>query len=192
MKQLHSVHEQGNQSRSCKPIPAAERSSAKRNHLKVKSILSVSVTLFLATDHGFAQTTRTAPSAAAATKSIPLGAPTSPNSPCSNANSTSPCFSANAPRNPCYSAISPNEPCSTTTTTTPQALPPASPPVAITTHASERSFTADQARLKIEANGYLNVSGLRKDSKGEWRGTATKDGLPVKVRIDAEGKIEPN
>lgn len=189
MRRVHSVQEQGSE-----PLPEAERSLAIRIHFptKVRLVLLVSATLFLTIDCGFAQTTRTGPSAAAGTKSIPLGAPTSPNSPCSNANPTSPCYSANAPRNPCYSAISPNEPCSTTTTTTPQALPPASPPIAITTHASEHPFTADQARLKIEANGYLNVSGLRKDSKGEWQGTATKDGLPVRIRIDSEGKVEPN
>jgi hypothetical protein len=194
---FHSVHEQRNEPHNRQVMPVAERSRllpAIRLHFrtKVNFILLVSVTLCLILDRGLAQTTRTSPSAAAATRSIPLGSATGPNSPCSNAGPSSPCYSANAPHNPCYSAISPNDPCSTTTTTTPQALPPASLPVATTPRATEHAFTADQARLQIEAQGYSNVSGLRKDAKGVWRGTATKDGVPVSVRIDSEGKIAPN
>jgi hypothetical protein len=44
--------------------------------------------------------------------------------------------------------------------------------------------------LRIEAKGYLDVSGLEKDSRGIWRGNATiKDGRPVDVTLDLEGNI---
>ena len=51
-------------------------------------------------------------------------------------------------------------------------------------------FTADQAKRRIEAGGYANVSGLRKDPEGIWRGKATtRDGKPVDVIITSEGDL---
>jgi hypothetical protein len=58
-----------------------------------------------------------------------------------------------------------------------------------TSSATDRAFTADQATLKIEAEGYSSVSGLRKDAKGIWRGKAMKDRLPVSVTLDASGNV---
>jgi periplasmic protein CpxP/Spy len=162
-----------------------------RNGANVRSILVTSAALCLICNCAFGQTTRTGPSSASTVKSIPSASSTSPNNPCDSTNPTSPCYSAGAPRNPCYSAVSPNEPCSTTTTPNSQALPPPPPPVAVTTRATERAFTADQAKSQIEADGYSNVSGLRKDAKGQWQGKAMKDGSPVSVTIDADGKIAP-
>jgi hypothetical protein len=47
-----------------------------------------------------------------------------------------------------------------------------------------------QAKSRIEAKGYLNVSGLQKNDRGIWRGHAIlKDGRPVTVIIDLEGNI---
>jgi periplasmic protein CpxP/Spy len=155
----------------------------------MRAIVLAAATLSLMPSWAFAQTTRTSPSAASTVKSIPSSSSTSPNSPCNPTNPTSPCYSANAPHNPCYSAVAPNEPCSTTTTPNSQALPPPPPPVAATTRPTERAVTADQAKSRIEAEGYSNVSDLRKDSKGQWRGKAIKDGLPVEVTIDAAGKL---
>jgi hypothetical protein len=42
---------------------------------------------------------------------------------------------------------------------------------------------------RIEAAGYSNVSGLRKDAKGLWRGNAVKDGSTLKVTLDVNGKV---
>jgi O-glycosyl hydrolase len=51
-------------------------------------------------------------------------------------------------------------------------------------------FTADQAKKRIEAGGYANVSGVRKDTEGIWRGKATtRDGKPVEVIITSEGDL---
>jgi hypothetical protein len=48
----------------------------------------------------------------------------------------------------------------------------------------------DQAKSRIEAKGYSNVSGLQKDNHGIWRGKATmKDGRFVTVVLDLEGNI---
>jgi putative membrane protein len=55
--------------------------------------------------------------------------------------------------------------------------------------AGSNSFTAGQAKSKIESNGFANVSGLQKDSQGVWRGTATKDGKNVKVSLDFQGNV---
>jgi hypothetical protein len=47
-----------------------------------------------------------------------------------------------------------------------------------------------QAKSRIEAKGYLNVSGLQKDDRGIWRGQAIlKDGRPVTVVLDLQGNI---
>jgi putative membrane protein len=51
------------------------------------------------------------------------------------------------------------------------------------------SFTESQAKSRIEANGYTNVTGLKKDDSGIWTGTATKDGRQVNVRVDFQGNV---
>lgn len=51
------------------------------------------------------------------------------------------------------------------------------------------SFTETQAKSRIEAGGYANVSALKKDEKGIWHGTAMKDGKAVQVSLDTEGKV---
>jgi hypothetical protein len=52
------------------------------------------------------------------------------------------------------------------------------------------SLDEDQAKLRIEAKGYSNISGLEKDSHGIWRGNARlKDGRSVDVTLDLEGNI---
>jgi len=165
--------------------------------MKTQAILMVAAALSLASGSATAQTTRTSPSASSTFKSIPSSSSTSANSPCNPNNPNSPCFSANAPRNPCYSAVTPDEPCSTTaappSATSPQALP-ATP--ATTSHKAQTltgsAITVDQAKSQIEEAGYSKVSGLRKDFKGIWRGTAVKDGLTVNVTLNADGKVSGN
>ncbi len=52
------------------------------------------------------------------------------------------------------------------------------------------SLNESEARARIEAKGYLKVSGLMQDRRGVWRGRATmKDGRSVDVILDLEGDI---
>jgi len=51
------------------------------------------------------------------------------------------------------------------------------------------SFTMDQAKSHIEDKGYTKVTGLKKDSKGVWRGMAMKDGKSVPVTVDYQGNV---
>jgi len=51
------------------------------------------------------------------------------------------------------------------------------------------SFTEGQARSRIEAQGYQNVSELRKDDQGIWRGRAMRNGASVTVMLDFKGNV---
>ena len=51
------------------------------------------------------------------------------------------------------------------------------------------SFTMKQARTRISSKGYTQVTGLKKDANGVWRGTAQKDGQPVQVWLDYKGNV---
>ena len=53
------------------------------------------------------------------------------------------------------------------------------------------SFTEDQAKSRIEANGFTNVSRLMKDADGIWRGTGIRDGQSVAVSLDFKGDVYP-
>jgi hypothetical protein len=55
--------------------------------------------------------------------------------------------------------------------------------------AGANSFTEGQARSRIEAAGFSNVSRLVKDKDGVWRGTASKDGTTVNVALDYQGNV---
>ena len=56
--------------------------------------------------------------------------------------------------------------------------------------AGSNSFTETQAKSRIEAAGYSNVSGLVKDKDGIWRGTATKGSTTgVAVALDYQGNV---
>jgi periplasmic protein CpxP/Spy len=46
-----------------------------------------------------------------------------------------------------------------------------------------------QAKTRLEAQGYRNVSQLVKRSDGLWHGTAVRNALPVGITVDARGKI---
>ena len=54
------------------------------------------------------------------------------------------------------------------------------------------SFTEGQAKSRLEANGYTNVTGLKKDDNGIWKGTATNAGAQVNVSVDYRGNITRN
>ena len=90
------------------------------------------------------------------------------------------------------------------TTNTPQQRSPAntttaSPPAVTTSNANSKtaaapvkganSFTMDEARRRIEAGGFTQVSGLKKDGDGIWRGQAMKGGTSVSVFCDYQGNV---
>lgn len=60
----------------------------------------------------------------------------------------------------------------------------ATPPVA-----GANSFTEAEVRHRLEANGYINVSALRKDDHSVWHGKAMKGGTLVNVALDYQGTI---
>jgi hypothetical protein len=51
------------------------------------------------------------------------------------------------------------------------------------------SFREGQARSRIEASGFREVSELNKDSNGVWRGKTKKDGKNVEVSLDFQGNV---
>ena len=72
---------------------------------------------------------------------------------------------------------------------TPAVNTPNSPPNPGAPVAGANSFTEGQAKSRIESTGYTNVSGLRKDDQGVWRGSAMKDGRSVNVSLDFQGNV---
>jgi hypothetical protein len=55
--------------------------------------------------------------------------------------------------------------------------------------AGRNSFTEGEAKSRIEKMGFANVSNLKKDENGVWRGRATKDGKTVDVSLDYQGNV---
>jgi hypothetical protein len=51
------------------------------------------------------------------------------------------------------------------------------------------SFTEGQAKSKIEDAGYTNVTSLKKDDNGVWRGKANKGGSSTDVSLDFQGNV---
>jgi len=49
------------------------------------------------------------------------------------------------------------------------------------------SFTMNEAKSRLEKNGFSNVGGLTKDDNGVWRGNAQKDGSTTPVWLDYKG-----
>ena len=77
---------------------------------------------------------------------------------------------------------------------------PASPPTAQaqpatpaagapTTPNAGAAMTEMQAKARIEAQGFTNVSELKKDAQGMWNAKAMKDGKPVQISLDTRGQI---
>jgi protein-disulfide isomerase len=57
--------------------------------------------------------------------------------------------------------------------------------------AGANSFTEGQAKSRLEDNGFTNVSDLRKDNNGVWRGKASKGGKAMDVSVDFQGNVTP-
>ena len=51
------------------------------------------------------------------------------------------------------------------------------------------SFTEAQAKDRALAAGFSNISALKKDDDGIWRGTATQDEKSVSLAIDYKGNV---
>jgi hypothetical protein len=56
-------------------------------------------------------------------------------------------------------------------------------------HQGANSFTEQQAKERVLARGYRNVSPLQKDAEGIWRGTAELNGIKVNVAVDYKGNV---
>jgi len=55
--------------------------------------------------------------------------------------------------------------------------------------AGSNSFTESQARSRIEKMGLADVTDLKKDDNGVWRGRAMKGGQMVDVSVDYQGNV---
>jgi hypothetical protein len=51
------------------------------------------------------------------------------------------------------------------------------------------SFTMNEAKSRLEKQGYSNVSNLHKDDNGVWRGKAEKNGTNDNVWLDYKGNV---
>lgn len=90
------------------------------------------------------------------------------------------------------------------TTNTPAQLNPsnnssATPPAVTTSNANNKtgaapvkgrnSFTMNEARRRIEKGGFTQVTGLKKDADGIWRGKGMKNGASTDVYCDYQGNV---
>ena len=57
--------------------------------------------------------------------------------------------------------------------------------------AGANSFTEGEAKSRIEARGFANVTALVKDNEGIWRGKAMQNGRSVDVALDFQGNVFP-
>ena len=57
--------------------------------------------------------------------------------------------------------------------------------------AGANSFTEGEAKSRIEARGFANVTQLRKDEQGIWRGKAQRNGTMIDVALDFQGNVFP-
>ena len=51
------------------------------------------------------------------------------------------------------------------------------------------SFTEGEARGRLERSGFKNVTDLKKDAAGIWRGSAMLDGKAARVGLDFKGNV---
>ena len=72
---------------------------------------------------------------------------------------------------------------------TPAVNAPNSPPNPGAPVAGANSFTEGQAKSRIEEKGFKNVSDLKKDETGVWRGKADQNGRAVTVSVDFQGNV---
>lgn len=119
----------------------------------------------LLTGVSFAQTTMTTPNTSSNPNSLPA----------TSASKTSPTAGAAGTKDDKAAAGDNNQAVATTTTN-------ASQPAR-----GSNSFTIGEAKSRIEKNGFTDVSDLKKDDNGVWRGSAKKDGTVTGVWLDYKG-----
>jgi len=51
------------------------------------------------------------------------------------------------------------------------------------------SFTERETKSRIEKMRFSNVTNLKKDDNGVWRGRAVKDGKTVDISVDYQGNV---
>lgn len=57
--------------------------------------------------------------------------------------------------------------------------------------ATLNTFSEQQIRSNLMAQGYSGIAGLTVDGAGAWHGTAVRNGANVNVTIDANGLVTP-
>ena len=72
---------------------------------------------------------------------------------------------------------------------TPAVNTPNTPPNPTAPVAGANSFTEGQAKWRIESKGFKNVSHLKKDDTGVWRGQAMQNDKMVSVTVDFQGNV---
>ena len=60
---------------------------------------------------------------------------------------------------------------------------------AATPQPGANSFTEGQARSRIEAAGFSDVTELQKDDQGIWRGRGMRNGQQTSVALDFQGNV---
>lgn len=55
--------------------------------------------------------------------------------------------------------------------------------------AGRNSFTMTQATTKLQEQGFSQISGLKADKDGIWRGTAMRNGMKQNVAVDYQGNV---
>jgi hypothetical protein len=91
---------------------------------------------------------------------------------------------------PAFAQTQPNStPPANPNANTPAVNSPNSPPNPGAPVAGANSFTEGQAKSRIEANGFTNVTGLKKDDAGVWRGNASKGSQSMNVSVDFQGNV---
>lgn len=73
--------------------------------------------------------------------------------------------------------------------TQPGALNPSGAQTQSGVQTSNQFGTEAQARSKIEADGFSNLTDLRKETDGRWTARATKAGKTSRITLDANGRI---
>lgn len=90
-------------------------------------------------------------------------------------------------------------------TPTPDLTPPSPipPPIGVapsatlpgqrpTTQTTTATFSEQQVRSNLMAQGYSGIAGLTVDGTGMWHGTAVRNGSNVPVTIDSNGMVTPH
>jgi hypothetical protein len=143
-----------------------------------KTFLRLALLGTVAAVPAYAQTTTTAPSATAPDRTT-TGAATN--------DSTRPGVAVPAVPDTRSGATTPNR----TTDSNAAARVDDGTRTATTPAEGANSFTEGQAKSRIEAAGFTNVSDLQKDDKGIWRGRAQQGSQQVSVALDYQGNVVP-